>query len=120
MFHVEHLVLLLSVFSTESFWLLSLWWCYLGRVLVPVEDVFLVFLSSFALFPCFIGWSSWGGVISDDPKLLPHGPDVCGGPINQNSDRKTNATYGKYHGEHIKQDFLLLGHWVISRHVFDH
>ena len=120
MFHVEHLVLLLSVFATESLGLLSLRWCYLGRSLISLEGVFLVVFGSFALFPCVIGRGSWGGVISDDPELLPHGPDVCGGPINQDSNWKTNATYGKYHGKHIKQDFLLLSHWVIGRHVFDH
>ena len=50
MFHVEHLDLLLSVFSTESLWLLSLLWYYLGRSLISLEDVFLVVFMSATTF----------------------------------------------------------------------
>ncbi len=120
MFHVEHLVRFFAVFSADSFWLLSFRWYYLGRSLISLEDVFLMVFSSFAFFPSLIRWSSWGGVVSDDVELLAHGPKVCGGPVDKHSDRKAHTTHGKNNWEYIKQDFLLLSHWVSWGHVFHH
>ena len=55
------------------------------------------------------GRRSRGGVVADHVELLAHGPQVRGGPVEEDADRERDAADGEDHGQHVEQQLLLLG-----------
>ena len=62
-------------------------------------------------------------VVADHVELLAHGPQVRGGPVEEDADRERDATDGEDHRQHVEQHLLLLGVRAgqrVRRHVLAH